>query len=54
VVLVVRANSTSARLVEDAVARIGKERICGVILNRQKHLASSKYYYKYYYKKVKS
>jgi capsular exopolysaccharide synthesis family protein len=54
VVLVVRANSTSARLVEDAAGRIGKERICGVILNRQKHLTSSKYYYQYYYKKVKS
>jgi len=54
VVLVVRANSTSARLVEDAAGRIGKERICGVIFNRQKHLTSSKYYYQYYYKKVKS
>ena len=49
VVLVVRANSTPARLVEDAVNRIGRDRICGIVMNRQKRIRSSHYYYQYYY-----
>jgi protein-tyrosine kinase len=50
VVLVVRANSTSSKLIGDAVNRIGRDHICGIVLNRQKQLNSSRYYYHYYYK----
>jgi protein-tyrosine kinase len=49
VVLVVRANSTPYKLVEDTINRIGRDRICGVVLNRQKQINSSRYYYQYYY-----
>jgi capsular exopolysaccharide synthesis family protein len=53
VIFVVRANSTPVKLVEESVNRIGRDRICGIVLNRQKHLSSSRYYYKYYYRKSK-
>jgi capsular exopolysaccharide synthesis family protein len=51
VVFVVRANSTPSKLVQDAVNRIGRERICGVVLSRQKQMRTSRYYYQYYYQK---
>lgn len=51
VLLVVRANSTPAKLVLESINRIGRERIGGVVINRQKHLPASHYYYQYYYKK---
>lgn len=50
VVLVMRANSTPAKLVNQAVERIGREHICGVVINRQKRATSSRYYYQYYYR----
>lgn len=53
VLLVVRANSTPVKLVNETINRIGRERICGVVLNRQKHTHSSRYYYQYYYGKSK-
>lgn len=53
VLLVVRANSTPAKLVTETIHRIGRDRICGVVLNRQKHFSSSRYYYQYYYGKSK-
>jgi protein-tyrosine kinase len=49
ILLVVRADSTPTKLVVDAVQKIGKERICGVVMNRQKHVNSSRYYYSYYH-----
>jgi protein-tyrosine kinase len=49
VVLVVRANSTPVKLVLETVNRIGRDRISGVVLNRQKQAHSSRYYYQYYY-----
>ncbi len=54
VVLVVRANSTPSKLVMDAVNRLGRDRICGVVINRQKQVSSSRYYYKYYSRNSKS
>jgi capsular exopolysaccharide synthesis family protein len=49
VLLVVRANSTPYKLIIDAVQRIGKQKICGVVINRQKQLQSSRYYHQYYH-----
>ena len=48
VVLVVRVKSTPAKLVNETINKIGRERICGVVLNRQKQIHSSRYYYQYY------
>jgi capsular exopolysaccharide synthesis family protein len=53
VVLVLRANSTPSKLVEDAINRIGRDRICGIAINRQKRIRSSRYYYQYYYSSSK-
>jgi len=53
VILVVRANSTPSKIVMDTINRIGRDRICGVVLNRQKHVRSSYYYYQYYYRSSK-
>ncbi len=53
VLLVVRVNSTPAKLVNETINRIGRDRICGVVLNRQKQMSSSRYYYQYYYGKSK-
>jgi len=50
VVLVVRANSTASKLVVETVNQIGHDRICGVVLNRQKKIHTSRYYYQYYYR----
>jgi protein-tyrosine kinase len=49
VLLVVRADTTPTKLVVDTVQKIGKERICGIVMNRQKHIHSSRYYYSYYH-----
>ena len=53
VVFVVRANSTPAKLVNETINKIGRERICGLVLNRKKQIHSSKHYYQYYYQKQK-
>ena len=53
VVFVVRANSTPAKLVNETINKIGRERICGIVLNRKKQLHSSRHYYQYYYQKQK-
>jgi len=54
VVFVVRANSTSAKLAQEAMNKVGRERICGVVLNRKKQMHSSRHYYQYYnYQKQK-
>jgi protein-tyrosine kinase len=50
VLLVLRAGSTPSKLVKAAVDQIGRDRICGVVLNRQKQMPSSRYYYQYYYR----
>ena len=53
VVFVVRANSTPAKLVNETINKIGRERICGIVLNRKKQIHSSRHYYQYYYQKQK-
>jgi protein-tyrosine kinase len=53
VVLVVKANSTPAKLVIETINRVGQNRICGVVLNGQKQFHSSRYYYQYYYQNSK-
>jgi capsular exopolysaccharide synthesis family protein len=54
VLLVVRVNSTPVKLVNETINRIGRDKICGVVLNRQKQIHSSRYYYQYYYSKSKA
>ena len=46
--LIVRANSTSSKLVTDTIGRIGRDKICGIVINRQKQIRSSRHYYEYY------
>ena len=53
VVFVVRAGFTPSKLVLEAVGQIGRDRICGVVLNRQKQSHTSRYYYQYYYRSSK-
>jgi capsular exopolysaccharide synthesis family protein len=53
VLLVVRVNSTPIKLVSETVNRIGRDHICGIVLNRQKEFHSSRYYYHYYYRGAK-
>ncbi len=48
VVMVAQANKTSAKLIQKAIQQIGKEQICGVVMNRVRNLHSSTYYYGYY------
>ncbi len=50
VLLVSYSNRTSSKLIKDCIKRIGREKICGVIMNRSKHARSSRYYYSYYHK----
>jgi len=49
VVFVVRANSTPAKVAQETINKIGRDRICGIVLNRKKQLHSSRNYYQYYY-----
>jgi protein-tyrosine kinase len=51
VIMVLRANSTPAKLAEDTINRIGRDRICGVVINRQNQAHASRYYYQYYHRK---
>lgn len=53
--LVIGAGTTDYRLIQKAVADLGRERIIGVVLNRvdQEHLAPSEYY-NYYYASAES
>jgi len=53
VILVVRVNSTPSKFVQETINKVGRERICGVVLNRQKQMHTSRYYYQYYYQKQK-
>jgi capsular exopolysaccharide synthesis family protein len=48
VLLVVQARVTASKLVREAAQRVGREKICGIVLNRVKHIKSSGYYYHYY------
>jgi polysaccharide biosynthesis transport protein len=50
--LVACAGKTSGSLVKDAVARLGSEHICGVVMNRVRHLKANQYYRSYYKKQA--
>lgn len=49
VLLVVLANRTSSKLIHQAIQMIGRENICGVVLNRVPNVRSSQYHYYQYY-----
>jgi capsular exopolysaccharide synthesis family protein len=49
--MVVRAEKTPTNLVRDSIQRIGRDRICGVVLNGARH-SKSAYYYGQYYKQI--
>jgi capsular exopolysaccharide synthesis family protein len=49
VLMVVKADATPSKLVLESIQRIGRERICGVIMNSVRSLKSSQYYYRYYH-----
>ncbi len=51
VLLVVRANATPSKLVKNSIDIIGRNKICGIVFNRQRQKYPSRYYYKYYYGK---
>jgi protein-tyrosine kinase len=48
VILVVQANETPSKLVQKSIQMIGKNAICGIVMNRTKMHPTSRYYYKYY------
>ena len=48
--LVVRAGKTPSKLIQESIERIGRDRICGVLMNRSRRVRSSHYYYHYYHK----
>ncbi len=55
VLLVVRTDRTPVKLVKEAIARMGADRICGIVMNRgRRREKSNYYYYKYYRKSTKS
>jgi capsular exopolysaccharide synthesis family protein len=46
--LVVRSNKTPSNQVKDCVQRLGREKFCGVVMNRSRNIKFSKSYYSYY------
>ncbi len=53
VLLVVQTDKTPSKLAVDAIELIGREKFCGVVMNRGKHTRASRYYYYSYYHKGK-
>jgi succinoglycan biosynthesis transport protein ExoP len=51
ILLVVHAGVTPAKLVGEAARRLGREKICGTVVNRIRHIGSP-YYYRYYHEKA--
>jgi len=51
--LVVRAEKTPAKLVNDCIERVGKDKICGVLLNGVRNIKASHYYEPYYHRSSK-
>jgi protein-tyrosine kinase len=49
VLLVVHASHTPSKMIKDCIQRIGKDRICGVVMNRSKQIKSSSYYSYYHH-----
>ncbi len=48
VLMVVRANSTPAQIIQKSLQVVGKSLVCGIIMNRVQNLRVSRYYYHYY------
>ena len=48
VIMVVHANKTPAKLIQKSIQMIGRNSICGIVMNRTKIHSTSRYYYKYY------
>jgi capsular exopolysaccharide synthesis family protein len=51
ILLVVHAGVTPSKLVREAAQRLGREKMCGVVINRIRHIESA-YYYRYYHDKA--
>jgi protein-tyrosine kinase len=51
--LVVHAGSTPARLIKEAIVAIGRDKFCGVILNRVREIRTSSYYHYYHHQSLK-
>jgi capsular exopolysaccharide synthesis family protein len=49
-ILVVQAAKTPSRMIKEAIQRMGRDKICGVVMNRARPAKSSAYYYHYYHK----
>ncbi len=48
VLLIVQADRTPADLIKKAIQVVGRDSICGIVMNRVKHLKSSRYYHRHY------
>jgi capsular exopolysaccharide synthesis family protein len=51
ILLVVRTDKTPVKLIKEAIARLGIEKVCGVVMNRGRRREPSNYYYYRYYRK---
>lgn len=51
--LVVRANSTPAKVIRNAIQTLGRDKFCGVVLNRMRNLQYSTYYHYYHHHQVR-
>jgi capsular exopolysaccharide synthesis family protein len=49
VILVVHTDKTPVKLIKESIARIGSDKICGIIMNRGKRRDWNKYHYYRYY-----
>jgi capsular exopolysaccharide synthesis family protein len=48
ILLVARADSTPSKLILESIQRLGREKICGVVMNRVRNSHFSRHYYNYY------
>jgi protein-tyrosine kinase len=48
--LVVHSSHTSSKMIKYCIQRLGKEKFCGIIMNRSSHVKSSRNCYSYNYK----
>lgn len=51
--LVVHANSTPVKLIREAIEALGREKVCGVVLNRVREVKTSSYYHYYHHQTMK-
>jgi len=48
VLMVVRASETPVKMIQKSVQILGKNLICGIVMNRMQTSTASRYYYHYY------